>query len=102
MDLKPGSRWRSAVCSGEFVVVRPPKVPADLCCGGQPVRALTDPAGEPGAIDPTLAEGVLIGKRYSDPEGGLEILVSKAGQGSLTFDGRKLDLKEAKALPSSD
>src|SRR5438309_533445 len=24
MELKPGSRWKSAVCDGEFVVVRPP------------------------------------------------------------------------------
>ena len=37
MDLKPGSRWKSAVCDGEFVVVRPPKSAVILECGGHPV-----------------------------------------------------------------
>lgn len=102
MELKPGSRWRSAVCGAEFVVVRPPKVPGELQCGGQPVRPIAEPAGDPLPIDPALSDGVAIGKRYFDSESGIELLVSKPGQGALTIDGRKLALKEAKALPSSD
>ena len=43
-----------------------------------------------------------MGKRYVDEETGIEALVSKAGDGSLSIDGRVLNLKEAKALPSSD
>ena len=27
MELKPGSRWKSAVCPAEVVIVRPPKEP---------------------------------------------------------------------------
>ena len=32
MELKPGSRWKSAVCDTEVVVVRPPmvRVPAPV------------------------------------------------------------------------
>ena len=30
MDLKPGSRWKSAVCDTEVVVVRAVKEPAQL------------------------------------------------------------------------
>ena len=30
MDLKPGSRWKSAVCDTEVVVVRPPKAETSL------------------------------------------------------------------------
>ena len=102
MELKPGSRWCSAVCSAELVVVRPPKTAGELRCGGQPLRAIAEPAVEPAAIDPALSEGVLVGKRYAEVESGIEVLVSRAGLGSLTIDGRKLAPKEAKALPSSD
>jgi len=102
MELKPGSRWKSAVCTGEVVVVRPPKSPAALECGGQPMLAFAAerPAGLAPAAD--LAGGLPMGKRYVDEETGLEALVSKAGQGTLALDGRPLKLKDAKALPSSD
>lgn len=48
------------------------------------------------------AEPVLLGKRYADPETGLELLCSKAGDGPLTVDDRPLGVKAPKALPSSD
>ncbi len=102
MDLKPGSRWKSAVCTGEVVVVRPSKTGGTLECGGHPVVAFNAerPAGL--AANPDMAGGLPMGKRYIDSEGGLEVLVSKAGQGELTISGRPLKLKDAKALPSSD
>ncbi|MEZ5708092.1 MAG: hypothetical protein R3E02_01750 [Blastomonas sp.] len=102
MELKPGSRWKSAVCSSEMVVVRPPKASGVLECGGAPVRAQdsTDaPSGEP---DAAHSSGVLIGKRYVDDDSGIEVLGAKPGKGSLSFDGRPLRLKEAKPLPASD
>ncbi len=46
--------------------------------------------------------GTLLGKRYSDEASGVEILCVKPGAGSLGIDGRLLELKTAKALPSSD
>jgi hypothetical protein len=102
MDLKPGSRWKSAVCDTEVVVVRPPSAPAALECGGQPMtpHAAERPAGL--ALSPDHAAGSLLGKRYTDAESGLEALCSKPGAGSLSVDGRPLAVKEAKKLPASD
>lgn len=102
MELKAGSRWRSAVCDTEVVVVRAPTHEVELGCGGRPVLPLTDerPAGlEP---DPALAGGTLVGKRFADPDSGLELLATKAGAGTLTVNGVAVPMKGAKPLPSSD
>ena len=47
-------------------------------------------------------EGTKLGKRYVDDSGDLELLCTKAGDGSLATGGVLLKLKEAKKLPSSD
>jgi hypothetical protein len=99
-DLKPGSRWKSAVCSAEFVVVRPPQGAGELQCGGVAVRPQADPAAPSGAVPE--GEGSMAGKRYFDEVSGIEVLVSKPGPGSLGFDGRALTRKDAKPLPASD
>lgn len=102
MDLKPGSRWKSAVCDTEVVLVRPPSAPGVLECGGQPMvaHAAERPAGL--ALSPDHADGSAMGKRYVDADTGLEALCSKPGKGSLSLDGRPLTMKEAKKLPASD
>lgn len=102
MELKPGSRWKSAVCSAEMVVVRPPNSPGELQCGGSAVVPQSSAGSPDGGVDPAHANGVLIGKRYVDVASGLEVLGAKPGPGSLAFDGRPLTLKEAKPLPASD
>lgn len=102
MDLKPGSRWRSSVCSAEVVVVRPPNAAAELACGGHPMTPLAGERPEGLALSPDHSGGIAVGKRYFDQESGIEVLASKAGAGSLSIDGRPLQLREAKALPSSD
>jgi|SRR5579875_1144538 len=101
MELTAGSRWKSAVCDTEVVVVRPPDRPGSLGCGGADMVPLgTDaPRGTP---DPSLSEGTQLGKRYTDESTGIELLCTKAGTGTLTFDGTPLVLKGAKPLPSSD
>jgi hypothetical protein len=53
-------------------------------------------------LEPLHADGTLIGKRYADEDVGLELLCTKAGDGSLTIGGEPLALKDAKPLPSSD
>ena len=101
MDIKAGARLRSTTCETQVVVVRAPSSPAVIECGGAPMVALDDDSplaamtGEPG-------EGTKLGKRYVDEELGLELLCSKAGDGSLSVDSRPLTLKGAKPLPSSD
>jgi hypothetical protein len=101
MDVKPGSRWRSAVCDAEVVVIKAPKSPISLECGGEPLA----PAAEPRELKPIrsgLGGGVLIGKRYVDDASGLELLCNKAGRGTLAANGAPLRIKDAQKLPSSD
>ena len=101
MEIKPGSRWKSAVCDAQFVVVRAPAAAGELQCGGLAVRELSD-AAPSGAVDPAHGGGVLVGKRYTDADSGIEVLCAKAGKGSLSFDARAMQLKDAKPLPASD
>ena len=102
MDVKPGSRWKSAVDSTEVVVVRPPKGAVSIECGGHAMVPLGSevPAGL--EISPAFSAGTSVGKRYVEAESGIELLGSKAGPGSLSVDGRPVDLKDAKPLPASD
>jgi hypothetical protein len=102
MELKPGSRWKSAVCDTEVVVVRPPKSDASLECGGHPMvaHAAAKPDGLSIALDHSA--GAQMGKRFADEESGLEVLCSKGGAGSLSLDGRAISAKDAKKLPASD
>jgi hypothetical protein len=54
-----------------------------------------------GELDPAFADGSVMGKRYVD-ETGAEVLVTKAGAGTLAVGETALSLKEAKPLPASD
>ena len=102
MDLKPGTRWASQVCDTEVVVVRAASTPASLECGGHPMVSQGSEASTGLSLDASLADGSPIGKRFVHDDLGLEILVTKAGAGSLAIDGVALTLKDAKPLPSSD
>lgn len=102
MDLKPGSRWKSAVCTAEVVVVHSPQDRIVLSCGGNAMLASTEAKPEGLLPAPNLSGGVLLGKRYVDFESGLEVLASRAGAGTLSVDQRVLSIKQAKPLPASD
>jgi hypothetical protein len=103
MELRPGTRLRSAVCDAQFVVVRAPQGDVDLRCGGVPLLPADQEGADDGAvIDPDHAGGALLGKRYADEDLGLELLCTKGGEGSLSCNGAALDLKGAKPLPASD
>ena len=102
MKLGPGTRLRSAVCETEVIVVRPPADDVDLRCGGAPMVPLGEDPPAGAALDAAFSEGTALGKRYTDAEGSLELLATKAGTGSLSVGGEALVLKEAKPLPSSD
>jgi hypothetical protein len=90
------------VCATEVVVVRASTEPVSLECGGHPMTPVGDDGSAELVLDPAFAGGSLIGKRFADTESGLELLVTKAGEGSLAVDGISIPLKEAKPLPSSD
>lgn len=102
MDVKAGSRFRSAVCDTQMVVVRAPAGSADLARGGHPVIGMDDEPDATATLDPDHAAGTAMGKRYVDPDGTIEVLVSKPGAGSLALNGVALALKDAKPLPASD
>jgi hypothetical protein len=101
MKVKPGTRLKSTVCTTEVVVVRAPGDDVDLRCGGQPMVAMDEvsPASPP---DLTLTGGTQLGKRYANAEVGIELLCTKAGDGSLSVGDDRIELKDAKPLPSSD
>lgn len=100
--LRPGSRWRSATGTTEVVVVRAPSEDVVLECGGAPMVPLEEAPAAPAADDGPAEDPVLLGKRYEDPEAGVEVLCSKPGPGPLAANGRALEVKAAKPLPSSD
>ena len=102
MELKPGTRLRSQVCTTEVIVVRPPASAVELTCGGHPMVALDVPP-ESGLILIDVGGGPSeLGKRYTGTDESLEVLVTKAGAGTLADGGVPLVLKAAKPLPSSD
>ncbi|HEY3844368.1 MAG TPA: hypothetical protein VGL48_14045 [Acidimicrobiales bacterium] len=102
MELKPGSRWASATCEVEVVVVRAPSDPVSLECGGLAMVPTGDATANGTPPHPEFAGGTQIGKRYADEASGIEILATKAGLGTLAVGGLALPQKEAKPLPSSD
>jgi hypothetical protein len=53
-------------------------------------------------IDPAHRGGTQLGKRYADPQTGLEVLCTKAGDGALSLGGDAIPVKDAKPLPASD
>jgi|ERR1017187_6123460 hypothetical protein len=103
--LRPGDQLASTVCSTKVVVIR---VPAErrplIACGGHPMvpaasapaaSAQRLPSGEPGT-------STLIGKRYVDATGTVELLCTSSGAGVLSCDGAAMAVKAAKPLPASD
>ncbi len=101
MELKPGVRFRSQVCTTEGVVVKAAPGGA-LACGGVAVVAIDGEVDASVTLDPAHAGGTLLGKRYTNAEGAIEVLCTKAGAGTLAFDGVALEVKSAKPLPASD
>jgi hypothetical protein len=97
--IKNGTRLASQVCDTQVIVVRTADSLDDLRCGGAPMVELN--AERSGELDPAFADGAIMGKRYVD-ETGAEVLVTKAGTGTLAVGQTALSLKEAKPLPASD
>lgn len=99
MMIKNGTRLASQVCDTQVIVVKAVESLHDLSCGGEPMVALG--ADRTGAVDPDYAAGNQMGKRYLD-DTGAEVLVTKAGAGTLCVGATPMRLKEASPLPASD
>jgi hypothetical protein len=99
--IKNGTRLQSQVCDTQVIVVRATESLDELCCGGAPMVALGSEASDAATLDPALSDGTLMGKRYVD-DTGAEVLVTRAGAGTLSIGATPLAIKEAKPLPASD
>jgi hypothetical protein len=99
--IKNGTRLQSQVCDTQVIVVRSADSLDDLRAGGVPMVPLDSQKSGDATLDPAFSEGNVMGKRYVD-ETGAEVLVTKAGAGTLSVGATALTLKEAKPLPASD
>ena len=95
-----GTRWKSAACNTELIIVHAPNRRVDLRCGGHPVIPHGQEAGEKSTV--TNNGGTQVGKRYADADSGLVVMVTKAGDGALAIGDVPLELLQPKLLPSSD
>lgn len=103
VELRPGTRLKSAVDATEVIVVKPPNdSAAKIRCGGTEMILATDTSTPRGTIDPAAAGGSLLGKRYIDEATDLELLCTRPGDGTLTVEARDLQIKAAIALPTTD
>ena len=102
MDVKPGLRLTSTVCRTEVIVVKAPLTPIDLRCGGEGMVAKRHRSHDTGLVDIMHSDGTEVGQRYADEEVGLEVLCTKAGDGSLSLGDRRLPLKDSTPIPTSD
>jgi hypothetical protein len=73
----------------------------DLRCGGVAMIEMNAEKSTDASLDAAFAGGSVMGKRYVDDSGG-EVLVTKAGAGTLSVGATALSLKEAQPLPASD
>ncbi|GFG51316.1 hypothetical protein CQY20_29365 [Mycolicibacterium agri] len=99
--IKNGTRLQSQVCDTQVIVVRSADSLGDLRAGGAPMVPIGEEVSSEFTLDPAFSDGNLMGKRYVD-ENGAEVLVTKAGKGTLSVGTTPLTIKEAKPLPASD
>jgi len=99
--IKNGTRLQSQVCDTQVIVVRTAESLDGLRAGGFPMVPIGGQGDPTTSLDPEFSDGNLMGKRYVD-EAGAEVLVTKAGAGTLTIGTTALTIKEAKPLPASD
>ncbi len=99
--IKNGTRLQSQVCDTQVIVVRTSDSLDDLRAGGVPMVPIDAKTSSEATLDAAFSDGAVMGKRYVD-ETGAEVLVTKAGAGTLSVGTTALTLKEAKPLPASD
>jgi hypothetical protein len=99
--LRPGEQLASTVCTTRVAVIRVQGSPL-IACGGEPMvpAASARPPAASGANGADAA--TLIGKRYTDAAGTVELLCTSSGAGVLSCDGAPMTVKAAKPLPASD
>jgi hypothetical protein len=98
--ITAGLKLKSSTCGAQVMVLKGIPDQHELQCGGAEMISVNDTAQN--ELNPELAGGTLVGKRYVNEDESLELLCIKEGVGTLCLDGEKLRIKQPKALPSSD
>ncbi|MCF8587306.1 hypothetical protein [Gordonia liuliyuniae] len=101
MKLRVGLALASAVDDTNVIITKLPADEVTITCGGVPMVAKGEKVPE-ATPDPEHMTGSIMGKRYVDSSGSLEVLCTKPGQASLAANGALLVTAEAKPLPASD
>ncbi len=100
--MKIGTKLVSQVCPGEIIIIRAEGIESPPEAGGQPMLAKR----EHDVVESVTGDGFQLGKRYEliDESRGIrvEVMVTKPGTSSLTWNGEALQLKATKPLPASD
>lgn len=101
VKFRAGQQLVSAVDSTAVIVIKAPAAECTVTCGGVVMADAGEPvtAAEP---DLSLMGGTQIGKRYVDDADTIQLLCTKAGEGTLALDGKPLMIQAAKPLPASD
>lgn len=102
MKARVGTTLRSTVDESTFVVVRWGAGDLPLTCGGLPLTESAAGSADRAEPQPGHVTGTQLGKRYCTEDGGVELLCTAAGEGTLAVAGVPLAPKTAKPLPSSD
>jgi hypothetical protein len=103
MKLRVGQTLSSPVDTTTVIVVRAPSADIELTCAGVPMlNGKSGGTAPDGTADPTQMGGSQLGKRYADDRLGLELLCTKAGEGTLAVNGTAIPPRAAKPLPTSD
>ena len=101
VKFRAGQQLVSGVDSTAVIVIKAPAAECTVTCGGVAMATAGQPVthAEP---DPARMGGTQIGKRYVDDADTIQLLCTKAGQGTLALDGSPLQIQAAKPLPASD
>lgn len=97
--IKTGQRWVSPG-GAEMVVTK--GAGGTLTDGDVPLQPKGSEDAFAGAAPAADALELALGKRFNSPDGAVSVLVTKAGQCDLRYDGQPMELQQPRQLPSSD
>ena len=73
-----------------------------LTDGDVPLQEKDSGSGFDGALPGEDAQTINLGRRYQSDEEGVTVLVTKAGQCDLRYNGAPMEVQQPRKLPSSD
>ena len=102
VKFRAGQQLVSAVDGTAVIVIKAPAAECTVTCGGVTMATAGDGPVTGAEPNPSFMGGTQIGKRYVDDADTIQLLCTKAGDGTLALDGQPLLIQAAKPLPASD